>query len=71
MRMYHLGDSLNVDNPPSQKQHISVAFQITETLAYIHSMGLSHHDLKPDNILTTHWNEAKKSTSVLGIVRIR
>ncbi len=36
---------------PDLTKRRKIAFQIAETLEYIHSCGFSHRDLKPDNIL--------------------
>ena len=54
-----LNDYLAKDDRASIKVRLKIAHQIAEALAYIHSMGLSHRDLKPDNILITRRDEAK------------
>ncbi len=40
------------ENPPESRR-MSIMRQLAEALAYIHSRGVSHRDLKPDNILIT------------------
>ncbi|MDE6341155.1 MAG: serine/threonine protein kinase [Muribaculaceae bacterium] len=41
------------------KLRAGIARQIADALAYMHSLGVSHRDLKPDNIVITRRNEAK------------
>lgn len=58
-------DGITLDKFLSQNGKIplkirsGIACEIAETLAYMHSLGISHRDLKPDNILITPRNEAK------------
>ncbi len=54
-----LGDYLWKNKSIPQKDRVGIARQIADALAYMHSMGVSHRDLKPDNILVTRRNEAK------------
>lgn len=44
-------------NGPMEKQKfITIARQILEALAYLHSNGISHGDIKPDNVLFDEYN---------------
>lgn len=54
-----LYEFLSNGNKPDLKVRVNIARQIADALAYMHSMGMSHRDLKPDNILITRRNEAK------------
>jgi serine/threonine-protein kinase len=42
---------LNADQPLPMDQGLSIAFQLSEALDYIHKNGIYHRDLKPENII--------------------
>ncbi len=54
-----LDQFLSSGNKLDSKLRVGIARQIADALAYMHSLGVSHRDLKPDNILITRRNEAK------------
>lgn len=49
-----LRDWLKTDRGRDRKSGLNIVRQIAEAIEYIHSIGISHRDLKPDNVLVTH-----------------
>ncbi|MDE6309863.1 MAG: protein kinase [Muribaculaceae bacterium] len=49
-----LWEWLKSDNGKDREERLKVARQIAEAINYLHTSGISHRDLKPDNILVTH-----------------
>ena len=54
-----LDEFLRKGKLPDLKIRMGIARQIADSLAFIHSLGLSHRDLKPDNVMITRRNESK------------
>lgn len=54
-----LDEIIEQDSPLSETWVMKVMIEITEGLAYAHGEGLTHHDIKPANILFTPEHVAK------------
>lgn len=51
---FHNGDLYDFcynHGPLSEEAACKVAYQVMDTLSYLHSMGMTHRDIKPENIL--------------------
>jgi len=46
-----LGCYIQNSSTLSEPQTVKVLFNLVDAVNYIHSLGISHHDIKPDNIL--------------------
>jgi len=47
------------EGPLSVERSIDITVQVLKALALAHKMGITHRDIKPDNVLITENNEAK------------
>lgn len=47
-----IGEYLRSDTM-ARSERLELARELAETLAYVHSMGIAHRDLKPDNVMVT------------------
>lgn len=54
-----LNQFLSEGKPKPIDVRLKIARQIADTLNHIHRLGISHRDLKPNNILITQRNDAK------------
>jgi serine/threonine protein kinase len=46
-----LGSFIQNSSTLSEPQTVKVLYNLVDAVNYIHSLGISHHDIKPDNIL--------------------
>src|SRR4051812_42517943 len=53
------GATLRESRPESLRRQLDIAAQIAEALAAAHAVGITHRDLKPDNIMVTREGRAK------------
>ncbi len=66
-----LKEKLNNDGRCSPKSAADIMMQIAEALRYVHSQGVVHGDIKPDNILIIRTNDRHRFVKLLdfGLAR--
>ena len=61
-----LGEKVSRDGPLDEVEAIRLTVQVCQALQHMHSQGIIHRDVKPDNILVTREGQVKLTDLGLG-----